>query len=109
MANGAPSPHDEQVGRHLAAAQAQQHAQRELARVLDATLANPVCARRAFVNKCVVDDDEPTLLVALPHGERWEIPLNRAGAKRVIDGLLGCFPGLDGSADPSGLEVVGGR
>jgi hypothetical protein len=117
MANGAPNGHrrppsPEEIA--IARANAEDQARQQLAAVLQGTLTSPVVGRRAYTSLPMVaveEDDVPAIYVALPDGERWEIPLTRGASDRIVKALTEHWERVDqaktdGTRTASGLEVV---
>lgn len=81
----------------LAAEQTQRH--QRVQQLLQQTLNQPHTIHRA--NEAMVavaqEDDHPILLVALPSGERWDVPLNAQAAGVILRGLAE----LGKSVDPA--------
>lgn len=79
------------VQQAIANAQRQQQAQELMLQALQNTLENPHTTKRALTNMLAVaqEGQQAVLLVALPTGERWEIPMSPQSARTIGRQLLG--------------------
>jgi hypothetical protein len=79
------------VHQAIANAQRQQQAQEMMLQALQNTLQNPHTVKRALTNMLGVaqEGQQAVLLVALPSGERWEIPMSPQSARTIGRQLLG--------------------
>lgn len=79
------------VQRALQQAQAEQQAQAQLLAVLQHTINSPHTIKRAQLNLTgvVMEGHQAVLLVALPSGERWDIPVDPQAARQLGRMLLG--------------------
>lgn len=96
MANGAPILKDRRIDAALKAAEQQQQAQQQLAAILNHALQSPTVTRRACTCLPVLawQDQTPVLMVALPSGERWEVPLTLQAAKGIAQAIIDGAPQL---------------
>lgn len=89
------SQNGQQADAMLQQIQAQANAERMLHQMLDNTLRAPAVTKRAATNKvAIVEEPHPSgsdlvpaarvLMVALPTGERWEIPLSPDAARALV-------------------------
>jgi hypothetical protein len=88
VANGAPrprGPQDPQLQAAMEEAAVREFANAQLAARINGALTDPISSRRAYLSKCDVIDENgiPVLLVGMPNGERWEIPMSQVGSQDV--------------------------
>lgn len=82
-------------------ARAHQEGQRALMAALQQALMSPAVVRRAQVSLVAAQDtpDGMVLSVALPHGERWDVPLSRQARRSLARQLADAEPAdLEGAA-----------